>query len=307
MKPYAFTRGLDHASTVAASERVAWSVDEIFAGRRFDASLPLVPASWLGTAELDFLDDAEQLVLGHCRAFSYVHLLGNFEEFAPPHLGGAAGEDWHGDRARLRALLRFADEEIKHQQLFRRAELVLEDACGHPFGRYFDDDKTRVTALTAAVLEHSALSRALMVVALEWGTQRHYVESIRDDAGVDPLYAAMLKAHWLEEAQHVKTDALEITRMASGASPESLVEAFEEIEALGALVEVAFAAQAVEEVETLRRVTGREYTAHELTALHAVLHRSLRDIVAGVGLGHPSFARLARELSPEGAAKLGIA
>ena len=42
--PYTFTHGLDYASIVAASEKVAWSVDTIFRDRRFDASKPLVPA-----------------------------------------------------------------------------------------------------------------------------------------------------------------------------------------------------------------------------------------------------------------------
>src|SRR5687768_9504392 len=78
---YVFTQGLDYASIVAASEKVAWTVDEIFRDRRFDASKPIVPASWVRTQALEFLTDQEQLTLNHCRAFSYVHLLGNYEEF----------------------------------------------------------------------------------------------------------------------------------------------------------------------------------------------------------------------------------
>jgi hypothetical protein len=308
MEAYEFSRGLDHASIVAASERVAWSVDDVFCDRGFDASTPIVPASWLGTAGLDFLTHRERRVLGQCRAFSYVHLLGNFEEFAPPHLGGSVQRDWHDDRARLRALFLFADEEMKHQQLMRRAELVLEQSCGHAFGRYFDDDKIRVTALTHAILEHSPLARFLMVLALEWGTQRHYVESIRDSNGerADPLYVDLLKAHWVEEAQHVKTDVLEIAHLARGTSPQALVAAFDEVLALGGLVDTAFAGQAAQEMETLRRITGRTFTDGETTLLRETLHSSLREILAGIGLGHPSFAKLARELSRDGAALLGI-
>ena len=84
MERYEFSRGMDYAEIVAASERVAWTVDEIFRDRRFDASRPIVPASWVGTRDLGFLSDDEQRVLNRCRAFSYAHLLGNFEEFAPP-------------------------------------------------------------------------------------------------------------------------------------------------------------------------------------------------------------------------------
>jgi hypothetical protein len=237
-----------------------------------------------------------------------VHLLGNFEEFAPPHMGGLLDGDWHDDRARLRALVRFADEELKHQQLLRRAELVLEDSCGHPFGRYFDDDKRQVVALTEKILAFPALPRFLMVLALEWGTQRHYVESIRDraDRSGDALYVDILKAHWVEEAQHVKIDVLEIERLARQADPRSLVAAFEDVAALGALVDAVFAGQATHEIATLEWVTGRRFSHAEASALHETLHRSLRRILADVGLGHPSFTALARELSPDGAAVLGI-
>src|SRR5262245_10465868 len=76
MEGYEFAKGLDHAWIVAASERVAWTVDEIFGNRRFDASRPIVPASWVGTQDLGFLDEREQRTLNHCRAFSYAHLLG---------------------------------------------------------------------------------------------------------------------------------------------------------------------------------------------------------------------------------------
>jgi hypothetical protein len=300
---------LDHASIVAASERVAWTVDEVFRNRRFDASRPLVPASWVGARAMAFLDDQERRVLNHCRAFSYVHLLGNFEEFAPPHVGGIAQQDWHDDRARLRALLRFGDEEMKHQQLLRRAELVLEESCGHPFGRYFDDHKVRVTELTSAILEHPPLPRFLMVLALEWGTQRHYVESVRDQpaAGGDPLYVDVLRAHWVEEAQHTRCDALEIALLAREMSTDELSGAFDDVLALGRLVDAAFAGQADREIDTLQRVTGRAFSETEVTTLHDTLHGSLSATMAGVGLTHPSFASLALELSPEGAAKLGIA
>ena len=73
---YEFTRGLDYASIVATSERVAWTVDEIFRDRRFDATKRIVPDSWVRTQHLAFLDAQEQQTLNHIRAFSYVHLEG---------------------------------------------------------------------------------------------------------------------------------------------------------------------------------------------------------------------------------------
>jgi hypothetical protein len=304
MTLYTFARALAYANVVAASERVAWTVDDVFGQRRFDAAAPIVPSSWVGADGLPFLEAEDRLVLNHCRAFSYAHLLRNFEEFAPPHLAGAAADRWHDERARLRALFRFADEEMKHQQLFLRAERVLEECCGHAFAGYFDDGGLRVAEVTRGLMEHSPLARFLIVLALEWGTQRHYVESVR---GADALYADMLKAHWVEEAQHTKVDALEIAALAEAMSAEQRAAAFDDLVAIGGMVDGVFAAQARAEAETLAAVRGRALSDEQSSELIRALHASLAAIMSGVGLGHPSFALVARELSPEGAAKLGIA
>jgi hypothetical protein len=305
---YAFTHGLDYTSIVAASEQVAWTVNAIFRDRRFVASKPMVPASWVRTQDLAFLMDRDHLTLNHCRAFSYAHLNGNYEEFIPLHLTGIIQQDWHADRTHLRALLRFGEEEMKHQQLFRRTETVLEASCGHPFGRYFDDHKVRVTELTHAVLEYPPLPRFLLLLAFEFGTRRHYAESMHDHTGegADPLYAEVLKAHWLEEAQHVKSDMLEIARLARAMSPEELSVAFDQMAGIGALVDATLMGQVGEEIATLQQVTGRMFSEAEMTRLRDTLYHSLQAIIAGVSLTDPSFRKVALELSPAGAAKLGI-
>jgi hypothetical protein len=267
-----------------------------------------VPAWWVQIQALEFLTDHDQLTLNHCRAFSYAHLNGNYEEFIPLHLTGIVQQDWHDDRAHLRALWRFGEEEMKHQQLFRRTEMVLDDSCGHPFGRYFDDDKVRVTAFTKAALAYPPLPRFLLLLAFEFGTRRHYVESIQahTEASGNPLYVDVLKAHWLEEAQHVKADMLDVAQLAHELSPEELSEAFDQVVSIGSLVDATFEGQVDQEISTLQQVTGRTLAEAEMTTLRDTLYHSLSAIIAGVALTDPSFAKVALELSQEGAAKLGI-
>jgi hypothetical protein len=306
---HASTHGAaDYGAIVATSERVAWTVDEIFRDRRFDASRRIVPDSWVDTYELPFLNAQEQLLLNHIRAFSYAHLFGNFEEFIPLHLVEIAERDWHDDRAHLRALFRFGDEEMKHQELMLRAESVLEASCGHTFGRYFDPEKHRIAEFTQAVLSYPPLPRFLLLAALEWGTQRHYVESVKDHAGesCDPLYVDLLQNHWVEESQHIRTDVLEIERMARAMSAEELSAAFDHVLGLAGLVDATFVGQVGQELATFLRLTGRQLSEPEAAALSDALCKSMRAIFAGVGLSHPSFKRLVMDLSKEGAAKLGI-
>jgi hypothetical protein len=184
----------------------------------------------------------------------------------------------------------------------------LEESCGHPFGRYFDDDKTRVKELTQAVLAYPPLPRFLLLLAFEFGTRRHYVESIQEqtEGSGDPLYADVLKAHWLEENQHVKADMLEIAQLARGLSAEELSVAFDQVTAIGKLVDATFVGQVDQEIATLQQVTGRMLAEAEVTALRATLYHSLSAIIANVALTDPSFAKVALALSREGAAKLGI-
>ncbi len=293
---------------MATSEKVAWTVDEIFRDRRFDATKRIVPDSWVRTQHLEFLNEQEQRTLNHIRAFSYVHLFGNYEEFIPLHLTGIVQQDWHDDRAHLRALLRFGEEEMKHQQLFLRAEAVLEASCGYTFGRYFDLTKDRVIAFTKAVLAYPPLPRFLLLAAFEWGSQRHYVESVRDRPGErsDPLYVDILRYHWVEENQHTKTDVLEIEQLARAMSPDELSTAFDHVQGLAGLVDETFVGQVDQELATFQTVTGRVLAEPEATALRDSLYQSMQAIWAEVALTHPSFKRVALELSKEGAAKLGI-
>jgi hypothetical protein len=111
------------------------------------------------TQALEFLTDQDQLTLNHCRAFSFAHLNGSYEGFILLSLTGIVQQDWHDDRMHLGSLRRFGEDEMKHQQLFRRTETVLGDSCGYPLGRYFDDDQVLVTELTDAILAYPPLPR----------------------------------------------------------------------------------------------------------------------------------------------------
>ncbi len=87
-------------------------------------------------------------------------------------------------------------------------------------------------AVSKVVLAHQPLSVALFVLMIEWMTQSHYVDSVRGEAELDPLFANLLRCHWIEEAQHAKLDTLMVEALAEGKTERELhaaVDGFLEI------------------------------------------------------------------------------
>lgn len=298
----------NYEAIVATSERVAWTVHGVLDGRRFDTARPFVPETWMRLADIDFLDEQQSLLLNQIRAFSYIHMLGNFEELIVRHMTTLATGLSLDDPAQARALFRFCDEEMKHQELFLAAERQMEADVGVTFGRFFDVERTVLHGMTQQFMTYPPLARAIILQAFEWGTQRHYRESVQlgDGPLIDMLYADLLKFHWLEESQHVKVGELEIRSMAARVDAGQISEAFDDVLEIAGLIGQTFIGQVEQEIATLERETAPLSEAQRERLQQALL-ASMSAIWAEVAMTNPDFHHLARELSAEGAAKLGIA
>ena len=99
-------------------------------------------------------------------------------------------------------------------------------------GRCLVGDRTTIggpaTAIAETVLAHGPLSIAILILHLEWTTQRHYLEAIKADERLDPQFVRLLKHHWQEEAQHAKIDTLVLQELADRASPEDIEKAIDD-------------------------------------------------------------------------------
>src|SRR5215813_1282968 len=191
-----------YQSALAASEVIHWRIEDIIGGdKRLDFAKPFMPESLARVDELAFLDREEKLILNQIRGNAYLSIFGLVEEFILPFVLDHARPHLHGEDYRLRALLQFASEEAKHIHLFKKFreefELGFGTACeviGPP------------EAISAAVLSHDKLAVALVTLHIEWMTQRHYLESVQDNQGLDPQFKSLLRHHWMDEAQHTKLD-----------------------------------------------------------------------------------------------------
>ena len=183
----------NYQATLASSLRAQWQLDDVLReDQELDFSLNFMPESLARTAALETLSPAEQRVLNQISAHQYLCIFGVVEEFILPFLMDHARPALHGDDWRVRAILNFANEEAKHIHLFKRYHQA--------FVRGFPVECKMIgpsEAIGAEVLRHDPLAVGLLILAIEWMTQAHYLGSIRDDANLDPLFKSLLRHHWM--------------------------------------------------------------------------------------------------------------
>src|SRR5262249_2529381 len=119
--PIVLTDGYSYEMALQGSVRNAWTVEDCFGGRDFDFTKPFLPERIAAVAPIDCLDATEKGLLNEIRANSYCHIFAFVEEYIVPMVVDRARAEVYGDETRLWALLRFAEEEVKHQQMLRRA------------------------------------------------------------------------------------------------------------------------------------------------------------------------------------------
>src|SRR5262249_14327975 len=127
-----------YARTIAASKAVRWDIDkDVIRGRRFDGDAKYLPDGLSLLAELP-LSESERRFASQIQGRTYANVFGLVERFITSKLIEVSGEHALGDQNALEALVRFSDEEIKHQALFRRIEAMLAETM--PAGYRFDVD-----------------------------------------------------------------------------------------------------------------------------------------------------------------------
>lgn len=284
---------------LSQSLKSAWTVEDCFQGRTFDSNKRFLPDRISGVDNIKCLNEDEKLKLNQIRGYSYCHIFAFVEEFIIPMVMDHARRDVYGDETRLRYLLRFAEEETKHQDMLNRAmekiETGLGKSCGAISGR---------EAVAEVVLGKSPLAALLLTSAIEWFTQLHYVEHVQDSEDLDPLFRDILKFHWLDEAQHAKADALLIKEIAGDLSKEARESAVDEFLELGMAIDGLLGQQIELDIESLGAVTGRDFSDEEKDEIRDHQRRSYRWTFLVSGLEHKNFVQLVNELTETGGQKI---
>jgi hypothetical protein len=284
-----------YQAALAASERIGWKVDDIIGGdKKLDFSKPFMPESLAQVKQLSFLTPEEQLTLNQIRGHEYLAIFGLVEEFILPYVVDHARPQLSGDDYRVRALLQFAGEEAKHIQLFKRFRREFEDGFGSKC-----DFIGPAEDVSRFVLSHSPLGVGMTILHIEWITLRHYIEGVRDNQNLDPLFKNLLKHHWMEESQHTKLDTLIVESVVKGATPKEIDQAFEEYCEIGMFLDNGIKQQAEFEAENFVQATGRKLSKNEREEMTNAVLKGMRWTYLGTGMTHPNFLATVEEIKPE--------
>lgn len=291
-------KDFSYEAVLATQERTGWRLDDVFGpNHRLDFGADFMPEALARTAAAPGLEPEERRILNQICGHQYLALFGVIEEFILPFLLDHARPLLNTDDYRVRALLQFAGEEAKHIQLFRR----FRGAFAAGFGSHCEVIGP-AEAIAAEVLRHDPLAVALAILHIEWMTQSHYLDSVRDDSGLDPLFKSLLRHHWIEEAQHAKIDTLVVLALAEGRSEIEIVAAANEYLEIGAFLDGGLGNQAALNLEALERATGR--VLPERKELLAQQHQAARWTYLGSGMAHPQFVDTLQRLSPAARARV---
>ena len=283
-----------YRETLAAAEKINWRVEDLIGdGKTLDFKKPFLPESLARVQPLTFLTVDEQLTLNQIRGNGYLYMFGLVEEFILPFVLDHARPLLHGDDVCVRALLEFASEEAKHIQLFRRFRQEFERGFGNRC-----DVIGPPSEIARAVLAHHPLAVALLIMHIEWMTQRHFIDSVRDDQDLDPQFKSLLKHHWMEEAQHAKIDTLMVQSLAQACTPEEIERAVEEYLEMGAFIDGGLKQQVQFDLESLVRARGSALNEREQEELVRVQLQGNRWTFIGSGMSHPNFLASVEQLNP---------
>ena len=280
------------ARCIQASKQVRWDIEaDVIRGRQFDTTQKFLPDGLSQVQDLTFLTPEEQRYISQIQGRTYANIFGLVERFINAKVLELSREHWLGDQVALEALVRFSDEELKHQALFRRIEQLA--GAQMPSGYTFVPQPNDVAR---AVLSKSTWAVLALTLDIELFTLLHYRESIDPDPQLSDLFKDVFRFHWKEESQHAILDELEWKRHDATVTPPQRDQAVDDFIALVGAVDSILQAQAQADADYGAATCGRTLREAEQQALHAGILEAYRWQYILSGAQYPPFVKVLSSL-----------
>lgn len=274
------------ARCIARSKRVRWDIEtDVIRQRGFDLADKFLPDGLTLIDRLVFLSPEEKRYLSQVQGRTYASMFGLVERFIAAKVLELSRDHWLGDQVALEALVRFGDEELKHQALFRRVEGLIAEVM--PPGYSFAWDPNEIAR---AVLGKSSWAVLGLTLHIELFTQTHYRESIYGDPELSELAKDIFRFHWREECQHAIIDELEWRRVNDAITPAERDQAVGELIDLVEAVDAIVQTQAGADAAYFAATCGRQLGSAEQEAVRQTVLDAYRWQYIVSGVQHPHFA-----------------
>ena len=159
-----------YAKCIEVSKRIRWDIErDVIRGRSFDFSKKFLPDGLSKVAPARVPRPPTSAVLSQVQGRTYANMFALVERFIGAKVLEISRDHWLGDQVALEALVRLTDEELKHQELFRRLETMT--APGMPAGYRFLPQPNDVAG---AVLAKSTWAVLGLTLDIELFSQAHY-------------------------------------------------------------------------------------------------------------------------------------
>jgi hypothetical protein len=285
-----------YARCVALSKKADWQIDrDLLRGRSFDFTRKFLPDGLSLVDRLDTLSADEARLLSQVQGRTYAYVFGLVERFISAKMLEQSRAHIFDDQQAVEGLVRFANEEIKHQELFRRMEAMISPQMPPGYRQVADAND-----VARAVLAASTWSVLALTCHIELFVQAHYAQSIAPREELCPVFKDVFQYHWRDECQHVILDELEWKAEHARLSEAERDQAVNDLIALVAAVDGILQAQAAADASYFIRSLRRQRDERETALIESTILAAYRWQYIVSGVQHPHFGRLLSDMTTPG-------
>ena len=277
-----------YTKCIEISKRIRWDIDrDVIRGRSFDFSNKFLPDAMSKVDRVGFLSHEDRRLLSQIQGRTYANMFGLVERFISAKMLDISRDHWLGDQTALEALVRFTDEELKHQELFRRLELMI--AQGMPAGYCFIHQTNEVAGV---VLSKSTWAVLALICHIEVVVLAHYRESIEPAGDSSELWKDVFLYHAREESQHAILDEVEWVRENAKLTPLERDRALTQLIQLVLAVDGLLQVQAQSDADYFAAHSRARLTRPEKAAVQATMLYAYRWQYIISGVREPRFTAI---------------
>lgn len=293
-----------YAKCIEASKRVRWDIDkDVIRGRQFDTARKFMPDGLAQMTHFAFATPAEKLLVSQIQGRTYANMFGLVERFIGAKVLEVTRGHALGDQTVVESLVRFTDEELKHQELFRRLEVLM--AAQMPPGYNFLPQPNDVAN---AVLSKCTWAVLGLTCLIELVTLDHYRQSIDKDPEVSELWKDVFLFHMKEESQHAVLDEMEWQREDAKLTPAQRDQAVSDLIDLVGAVDGLLQMQATADAGCYNTLAKRKLDTAQQDQLRAGLLRAYRWQYILSGVKNERFMQILGDmLTPTQMSRIGAA